>query len=60
MFAGHYFGPSNGSRGGERGFINRQLFSSLEKPVGLFAGGVENASDVEFLTVSCEHIKSQP
>ena len=44
MFAGHYFGASDGSRGGERGFINRQLFSSLEKAVGLFAGGVENAS----------------
>jgi hypothetical protein len=44
MFAGHYFGASDGSRGGERGFIYRQLFSSLEKAVGLFAGGVENAS----------------
>ena len=36
MFAGHYFGASNGSRGGERGLINRQLFSSLEQAVGLF------------------------
>ena len=41
MFAGHYFGASDGSRGGERGFIYRQLFSSLEKAVGLFASGVE-------------------
>jgi hypothetical protein len=35
MFTGHYLGANNGSRRGERSFINRQPFSSLERAVWL-------------------------